>query len=1189
MASLALGAIGGFFFGPIGFMIGSALGSLLFPGKGPDGPRLSDLKLQGSSYGQMIPIVYGTDRLSGQAIWQTDLVEHTHKSGGKGGPTVTTYSYTVSFAVKICKGPMGGIVRIWADSTIIYDTTAGATTDNSQVPITVYLGNESAGADPTIEAAEGVGNVPAFRDDMVVVFTDWDVSQFGNRIPTISWEVFAAGGAIPWRVSTWNIPQTVVAPAVQVGLENGLILVGQYTESVDAMTYTLDSYQIDGTHVAQIDNIASPGFSHVSTYFPAQNDPRIAFCRAEQSGSTGDVSAWYVEGALSGNPVGGGPGVDPYFAIAQDQDVFVTLDKSKIYAISGTGNGQYVTRYEMTGGNPDIGVTNYATLPGGSYKYKVAVDSMTGNVYVQCAHVSTDTFLNIYDADLNLIQTCANGTLPADFKIGWTNFAVYNNIICICGPHNGVGLTLANAFQVDGTYMFPYLGGTQVTTGNFADLGNGLVAVYDGIISLNAPPGSAILGDIVKDQSVRAGLTTAMVDTSALTQLVPGFIVSRQAACKENILPLQTAYFFDGVESSGQMKFVNRGGLPVVTIPDSDLAAQTPGSTAPPLLTIKRTQEVDIPYWVNVTYQNVDAWYQDGTQYAFRQTTQSQSTANVQLAIAMGDSKAKQVAAVLLWSSWIEREGMIGLLPRKYSYLEPTDVISARGYTLRVDKKSDVASGIIQLDCVVSLPTLYTIAPVANATQGGQQTYTGTSQLTQLQLLDIPLVVDADNPDGIYAAMAGATTPTPWKGVTLYKSIDAGTTYDSVLVATDPTTIGLTTTALADWTGGNFFDEANSVTVTVGLGGGTLSSATELAVLNGANKALIGVEILQYKNAVLVSGSTYTLSGLLRGRRGTEWATSTHKIGERFIALPADDVPLAFAELAQSRMYKTTTIGSSTSSTAVTFTDMGAREQPYAPVQLAGGLVNTGGDVALTWVRRTRVGGAWSDYVDVPLAQQTESYIVQIWDATYSLCARIILVGATQTTTYTSAQQVTDFGANQKNIYFSVAQVGSFTLGSQAYGVAPGTGGSNNNPTAPIAPYVTIPNVPVPGTTHPVDYTLSYPSGSQQITIPIGQTTVFGFTTLAATPQGSIAVNVLNPSGTYARARICTDTGGLSEVGGTTQLTTINPTVTWGGSNTALSSLTTYYFILDHLYPNGQISGVPGAAATIIVALTASH
>src|SRR4249920_1357823 len=103
MASLALGVAGaaigfvagGPFGASVGFMLGSALGTALFPTT-VRGPTLTDLRLQGSSYGAPIGIVWGSFRCGGNVIWKTDLIPHEHKSGGK-GPQVVTTSYTASF------------------------------------------------------------------------------------------------------------------------------------------------------------------------------------------------------------------------------------------------------------------------------------------------------------------------------------------------------------------------------------------------------------------------------------------------------------------------------------------------------------------------------------------------------------------------------------------------------------------------------------------------------------------------------------------------------------------------------------------------------------------------------------------------------------------------------------------------------------------------------------------------------------------------------------------------------------------------------------------------------------------------------------------------------------------------------------------------------------------------------------
>ena len=88
----------------------------LFPQK-IEGSKLQDLKIQTSTYGNAIAKVRGRARVAGNLIWGTKFIEHkkTSRQGGKGGGAkVTEYSYSVSFAVSICKGPITSIGRVWA-------------------------------------------------------------------------------------------------------------------------------------------------------------------------------------------------------------------------------------------------------------------------------------------------------------------------------------------------------------------------------------------------------------------------------------------------------------------------------------------------------------------------------------------------------------------------------------------------------------------------------------------------------------------------------------------------------------------------------------------------------------------------------------------------------------------------------------------------------------------------------------------------------------------------------------------------------------------------------------------------------------------------------------------------------------------------------------------------------------------
>lgn len=198
MATLVLTAVGTLVGGPIGGAIGALVGQQidqrLFAPKGRQGPRLGELSVQLSRYGQPIPKLFGTMRVAGSVIWATDLVESAHKSGGgKGKPKVTTYSYSASFAVTLSARPIRGVGRIWADGKLL----RGAAGDwKAETGFRLYLGDEEQPVDPLIGAAEGADGTPAYRGIAYAVFEHLQLADFGNRIPSLTFEVEADEGAV---------------------------------------------------------------------------------------------------------------------------------------------------------------------------------------------------------------------------------------------------------------------------------------------------------------------------------------------------------------------------------------------------------------------------------------------------------------------------------------------------------------------------------------------------------------------------------------------------------------------------------------------------------------------------------------------------------------------------------------------------------------------------------------------------------------------------------------------------------------------------------------------------------------------------------------------------------------------------------------------------------------------------------
>lgn len=200
MATIVLTALGTAIGGPLGAAIGGLIGNsfdhaVLFKPKGSEGRRLADVQVQTSSYGVQVPRLFGTMRVAGTVIWATDLKETKHKSGGgKGRPGVTSYSYSASFAVALSARAVRSVRRIWADGNLLRGAAGDFKTELGAFRL--HPGGEDQAVDPLIAAAEGLDRTPAYRGMAYALFEDLALADYGNRIPSLTFEVEADEGAV---------------------------------------------------------------------------------------------------------------------------------------------------------------------------------------------------------------------------------------------------------------------------------------------------------------------------------------------------------------------------------------------------------------------------------------------------------------------------------------------------------------------------------------------------------------------------------------------------------------------------------------------------------------------------------------------------------------------------------------------------------------------------------------------------------------------------------------------------------------------------------------------------------------------------------------------------------------------------------------------------------------------------------
>lgn len=307
--------------------------------------------------------------------------------------------------------------------------------------------------------------------------------------------------------------------------------------------------------------------------------------------------------------------------------------------------------------------------------------------------------------------------------------------------------------------------GIETTTGKVFDMpGQNKVVFANGFKLYSIPYGANLapngipLSQIVRDISIRAGLSDNDIDVSDLADSVDGYIVPRQMTARAAIEPLQQAFFFDAVESDDKIKFVKRGADVATAIPQEDRAAHEHGQNVPDALTVTRAFEYELPVQCDIEYPDIEADHLIGNQYDRRITKDTRHNLNLQLPIVMTSEKAKSVARTLLYDAW-QNQAFKFSTSRKYAHLEPTSLVelptASAMYRGRITGKREQPNGIINWEAKVDSVTVYSqTGEGAAPTNYVPQTIFQPSS-TYLEMLDIPLLRDEDENAGFYVAMGG--------------------------------------------------------------------------------------------------------------------------------------------------------------------------------------------------------------------------------------------------------------------------------------------------------------------------------------------------------------------------------------------------------------------------------------------------
>lgn len=525
----------------------------------------------------------------------------------------------------------------------------------------------------------------------------------------------------------------------------------------------------------------------------------------------------------------------------------------------------------------------------------------------------------------------------------------------------------------------------------------------------------ASLANVVAEICRRSNL--GAVDVSKLYGLVRGFVIGDTETARQSLQSLMLAYGTDCYEREGGLVFSNRGGRPIDNLDASRFVEEGAGA-----FSLTRNPDAETVGRVRVEYVDADNAYQSAaSEHLFPDEGEANTSENgLPLALSAGEGQA--IAERWLTEARIARDEVSLTVPPSVAAVGTGDVVSVLGSDYRIERVEEAGARRLQgvrVETGVYAPRNREV-PVKRRV--GPEVYGPI----YAEFLDMPLLDGSEVEHAFHLAASGD----PWPGRVAVYSANADYGYRLNTTLGRSAVVGELVSPLKAGRAG-LWQRAG---IRVKVASGYLSSMPKSDVLNGANRgALRGAggdwEVFQFCNAELIADREYELTSLLRGQAGTEFLIPDEwAVGTDFVLLndAVGQVGLAAAERSLERHYR---IGAAhlpyddASYVHAVFARQGVGLRPYAPAHLRA-VVN--GDVAVSWIRRTRIeGDVWQSY-EVPLGEEREAYLVRVFSSGEVL--REVEV-AEPRFVYTQSMQATDGAVG--NVDFEVAQI------SDRFGVGP--------------------------------------------------------------------------------------------------------------------------------------------------------
>jgi len=572
------------------------------------------------------------------------------------------------------------------------------------------------------------------------------------------------------------------------------------------------------------------------------------------------------------------------------------------------------------------------------------------------------------------------------------------------------------------------------------DYGNTLPQFEADVVQSSTAEVKDYIGQVCRD----AGFGDDEFEAEAITNTLLGLPMRGPSEARDRLAPVLIGYELVTSEKDGVLRFSYRKDVPTATVDAQDLSAREIGADTIRPVTFADLGD-DPADKIVVTYRQKARDYVISVAEYNRRAEAARTTQRIDLSVMqMEDADAQALAMHTALLAPVNRRQVELTLPMSYvdSVYEGVRIsvpVNGRTREVLVMSVTRGPSGVLEVIgiadqvSIMSLPveTLIPVNPGYAALGQGSGTFGNTP--ISFSFLDLaPLRDEHRNKVGWYLAACSKSRSARFPQALVYQALDENeeewraigrVQVDSVMGRCLSV---LPSAPIGVWDNVNFID--------VELTSGDLESVTELACLNGRNRALVGSEIIGFQRAELIDTYTYRLSGLLRGLRDTEAKIKEHIEDETFVLLTGKGlafIELESASIGMPRTYKVLTPGMRLpEAESFTLVNNGAQSRCFAPDHIKG-TRDVSNNLTIEWTRVSRANVRLLSTQAIPISEPFERYELTVNNATTGEAIRTFVV-AQPSVHYSAAQQTADGLTLGQKMYVTVRQLGDLVHGGNA-------------------------------------------------------------------------------------------------------------------------------------------------------------